>query len=152
MFIIDLIIKINNSMIKEMKLNRALSPTNKENLTKSVTLSPKNPKSPLREIIESDSTFYNTLRERNEKQIKDDKVLDCLKNFVQSSSKKSSKNQSTTSVVFTSKDYMKNNNQLYHNFFTNSKKNSRSSSSVSKLYSSFNKEEHSCNNGNLYLT
>ena len=133
-------------MIREMQLNKPLSPTNKESLKKSLRSTPKSPKSPL-DPIESESTFYKTMKEKNEKQMKDDKIIESLKNFVQSA-RKSSKNQSSSNVVFTSKDYLKsNNNQIFNSLFTRSKNNNRSSSSVSKLYSSFNKEEHCQNNG-----
>ncbi len=146
-------------MIREMKLETSLSPgrkvvTNRDSSKNSLALSPKSLKSPIEnfERLDSESTFYNTVKGKNGKfldKTKEDPILENLKNFVQtSSSLKTMKTPMSSSVVFTSKDYLKSNSNLFNSMIEKGKKrNTTRSSSLSKIYSSFNKDDHGQSHG-----
>ena len=153
-----------------MKLHSScLSPSRKtatyrENSAKTLStrLTPHSPISPYEAIEKIDasleSTFYKTFKERNGKveKEKEDANLENLKNFVQTSSSLKSLRtpQSSSSVVFTSKDYLKNNNFLVSSLFEKElkdKKKTNKRASSSKIFSSFNKDDHSHSHGNTNL-
>jgi hypothetical protein len=145
-------------MIREMKLqSSSLSPEKKMSTirknTKITIASPKSPNSRYEEKYDSESTFYNSPKQKKLDKVKEDAILENLKNFVQTSTSlkelKKEDLENTPNVVFTSKEYLNNNNIILSSL-VKKKINARSSSS-SKLFCSFNKEEHCQSGGNISI-
>ena len=146
-------------MIREMKLHSSsLSPVKKMSTsrknTKITIASPKSPNSRYDDKkYDSESTFYNSPKQKKLDKVKEDAILENLKNFVQTSTSlkelKKEDLENTPNVVFTSKEYLNNNNIILSSL-VKKKINARSSSS-SKLFCSFNKEEHCQSGGNISI-
>jgi hypothetical protein len=147
-------------MIREMKLHSSsLSPVKKMSTsrknTKITIASPKSPNSRYDDKkYDSESTFYNSPKHKKLQKVnKEDAILENLKNFVKTSTclneLKKQDLENTPNVVFTSKEYLNNNNIILSSL-VKKKINARSSSS-SKLFCSFNKEEHCQSSGKISI-